>query len=218
MWNLRRITGLLAAMTITFLLVGASEARAQQQTEDVVYLKDGGVIHGTIIEQRPGDSILIRTRDGNVLRFQMDQIERMAKEAVNRPAQMHRKNAGAAFVLSLLITGGGQAYNDQWGKGAGMLGGQVLGIALIPTFGASCDQSDDCGMLLLDVVAIIGIKLWSLIDAPITSTSINRQIEQRGNGTTGQPEFHAGNRLRVSISPVPGPNGLGLGLSVKLKP
>jgi hypothetical protein len=33
---------------------------------EVVYLKNGSVIKGTIVEQVPGESLKIQTRDGNV--------------------------------------------------------------------------------------------------------------------------------------------------------
>jgi hypothetical protein len=53
-----------------------------QQYEDIVYLKNGSIIHGTIMEQIPGESIQIKTKDGNVFVFKMDEIEKMTKEEV----------------------------------------------------------------------------------------------------------------------------------------
>ena len=37
-----------------------------QSYEDVVYLKNGSIIHGTIIEQVLNQSIKIKTKDGNI--------------------------------------------------------------------------------------------------------------------------------------------------------
>ena len=61
---------------ILFLLysVGLS-----QQYEDVVYLKDGSVIRGLIIEQVPNKSIKIKSGK-NIFVYQMDEIEKLAKE------------------------------------------------------------------------------------------------------------------------------------------
>jgi len=53
-----------------------------QQYEDIVYLKNGSIIHGTIIEQIPGESIKIKSKDGNLFVFKMDEIEKMTKEEV----------------------------------------------------------------------------------------------------------------------------------------
>ena len=64
-------------------LVMTSQAFAQQM-EDVVHLKNGGLIRGTIIEQVPGESLKIQTRDGNVFVYTMDEIAKMSKEPVMR--------------------------------------------------------------------------------------------------------------------------------------
>ncbi|CEN39008.1 hypothetical protein CCYN2B_60001 [Capnocytophaga cynodegmi] len=50
---------------------------------DVVYLKNGGVIKGEIIEQVPNISIKIQTKDGNVFVYEMDEISKISKEKVN---------------------------------------------------------------------------------------------------------------------------------------
>ena len=51
-----------------------------QETEDVVYLKNGSIIRGTITEIILNDKLKIRTRDGNLLVFTMNEVDRMAKE------------------------------------------------------------------------------------------------------------------------------------------
>jgi hypothetical protein len=53
-----------------------------QQYEDVVYLKNGSVIHGIIIENVVGESIKIKTKDGNLFVFKMDEIDKMTKEEI----------------------------------------------------------------------------------------------------------------------------------------
>jgi hypothetical protein len=45
--------------------------------EDVVYLNDGSVIHGTITEEIPGKSIKIETKDGNIFVYKMRDIEKI---------------------------------------------------------------------------------------------------------------------------------------------
>ena len=52
----------------------------QSSMEDVVYLKNGSIIRGIIIEQVLNQNIKIQTRDRNVFVFKYDEIEKIAKE------------------------------------------------------------------------------------------------------------------------------------------
>lgn len=64
------------------VLVGlmVSLAAWAQQYIDVVHLKNGGMVKGTIIEQVPGVSLKVQTADGSVFVFQMSEVEKMTKE------------------------------------------------------------------------------------------------------------------------------------------
>ena len=53
---------------------------AQSNLEDVVYLKDGGIMRGIVIEQIPNQLLKIQTRDGNVFVYSFDKIEKITKE------------------------------------------------------------------------------------------------------------------------------------------
>ena len=50
--------------------------------EDVVYLKNGSIIHGIIIEQIPNESLKIKTKDGNVFVYKMTEVDKMTKEQI----------------------------------------------------------------------------------------------------------------------------------------
>ncbi len=52
------------------------------QMEDVVHLKNGSVIRGTIIEQIPGESLKIQTAGGSVFVYTMDEIAEIGREPV----------------------------------------------------------------------------------------------------------------------------------------
>lgn len=70
----------------TFLIMGIiGNASAQNQYEDVVYLKNGSIIHGIIIEQTPNESIKIKTDNNNIFVYKMDEIQKMAKEETSQP-------------------------------------------------------------------------------------------------------------------------------------
>lgn len=66
-------------LTCLMAFVMTSQAFAQQM-EDVIHLKNGGLIRGTIIEQIPGESLRIQTRDGNVFVYTMDEIAKISKD------------------------------------------------------------------------------------------------------------------------------------------
>lgn len=51
-----------------------------QKTSETVYLKNGSVIRGDVIEQVPNQSLKVQTRDGSVFVYQMDEVERITKE------------------------------------------------------------------------------------------------------------------------------------------
>jgi len=71
----------IALLLLSFLFTLATYAQ-QPQYEDVVYLKNGSIIRGMIVEQVPNQSIKIQTLDRNVFVFEMDQVERITKEEV----------------------------------------------------------------------------------------------------------------------------------------
>jgi hypothetical protein len=63
------------------LLVGVCVLQAVEYI-DVLYLTDGSIIKGTIIEQVPGEQVKIQTRDGSILVHSWDKIEKFAREVV----------------------------------------------------------------------------------------------------------------------------------------
>jgi len=86
---MRRVLPFLALLLICATSLGA------QEMEDVVYLKDGTVVRGVIIETVPNQSIRIRTRDGSVYVYTFNLIDRMTKEPV-QAAQAAAQPAAAA--------------------------------------------------------------------------------------------------------------------------
>ncbi|MBQ1205217.1 MAG: hypothetical protein IIX66_04935, partial [Alistipes sp.] len=50
-----------------------------QKYDEIVYLKNGSEIHGTVIEQIPGQSLKIQTRDGNIFVYKYSDIEKITK-------------------------------------------------------------------------------------------------------------------------------------------
>ena len=55
-----------------------------QNYQDVVYLKNGGIIRGVIVEQQPNVLLKVKTGDGNLFVFQMAEVEKMTKVEMSR--------------------------------------------------------------------------------------------------------------------------------------
>lgn len=89
---------ILVACLMAFLLAG--QVLAQAPTVDVVYLKNGSVIRGIIIEQSPSQSLKIQTPDGNLFVYAMEEIARITKEPAARAGRQVdvKRDASAAGI------------------------------------------------------------------------------------------------------------------------
>lgn len=67
-------------------------SRAQESYEDVVYLKNKSVIHGTIIEQIPNQSIKIKTKENIIFVYKIEEIEKITKENRREETHFEKKN------------------------------------------------------------------------------------------------------------------------------
>jgi hypothetical protein len=75
----------------TFVLV-TTRLIAQNNYEEVVYLKNGSVIRGLIIEQVPQQSIKIQTKDRNIFVFKYLEIEKITKEIISPKVILQDEN------------------------------------------------------------------------------------------------------------------------------
>ncbi len=103
-----------------------------QQVQDVVYLKNGSVIRGMIIEQVPGKSLKVQTKDGNVFVYSMDEIERITKESPSSDQQPTGLSLGS-FVLKGNI-------------GADITGGLGFGGGLLFVLGSGANTAYEFGV------------------------------------------------------------------------
>lgn len=125
-------------LLLSFLILIVFSTKAQQNYEDVVFLKNGSVIHGVIIEQIPNKSIKIKTKDGSIFVYAYTEIQKMTKEQVvsnysvqnNTGVDKTFKNPTTALLFSFLIPGGGQFYNHEYTKGAIMLGVDLIAVGV----------------------------------------------------------------------------------------
>ena len=192
-----------------------------QELDDVVYLKNGGIVRGTVIEQVTGKSLKIRRFDGKVFRYKMNEIDKMSKETViGTRTVAKKKNPMVALGLSFPIIGAGQFYNGQYTKGVIQLGATIVGLGL--TLSASGDNQDqpdgnldvdtDDWMSVPGYLLLFGGAIWSLIDAPRSANRINQQSQISSYGHLFQLD---GDRAMLGMDPVASRKGLGALLTLQ---
>lgn len=87
------------------LVLAATCASAQQGLEDVLYLKNGSIIRGEVIEMVPGGSVKIQTADGSLFVFTMAEVERLAKEPFKQPVGEPWPDGRDAVVAIIDVVG-----------------------------------------------------------------------------------------------------------------
>lgn len=97
MKKMKKLT-LLLLLLISILYSGFS-----QEYKDVVYLKDGSVIKGTIIEQIPNEQVKIKTEGGSIFVYRFSDIEKITKER----EEINLDEYGGDFSYGVAIGGGG---------------------------------------------------------------------------------------------------------------
>ena len=68
---------------LSIVLVLASVVMFAQGTyKEVVYLKNGSIIKGIILEQVPNENVKIQTADGSIFVYPMSEVQKIAKEMI----------------------------------------------------------------------------------------------------------------------------------------
>jgi len=175
--RLKHVT--LAGAGLAIALATAVTPTSAQVLDDVVYLKNGSIVRGTIVEQMPGESILVQTKDGNTWRFTMEEVARMTREApavASTPAAssaVSPRNPTAAGALSFLLAGGGQFYNGESDKGLIHLGGMLLSLAIALSGSEDCMYYDSCSSYYAGLLGAATIGIYSIVDAVQSARRIN---------------------------------------------
>lgn len=162
------------SMLIVCLLIFAiaAPAAAQQFYEDVVYLKDGSIIRGVIVEQIPGESLKVQLQGGSVMVFKMSNVLKIAKEPPLRQIPKQRiKSPQTAMLLSFFILGSGQVYNGEIHKAAvhWLTGFLTLAIGMSARDNGNDGTAGFMGFLFL------GNWVYSIYDAYDTARRINAE-------------------------------------------
>ena len=119
------------------------------ETRDVVYLKNGSIIRGTVIEMIPDSILRIQTRDGSVFVYSMADVQKIVKEEIaGPPADMSGvaarpvRRAKTQFC-PLIGYGTEDWYNVGLGLrlGATLSSGTYIGFTFVYHLGKSEDYS-----------------------------------------------------------------------------
>lgn len=87
------------------VLVSAAVFAIENEYEDVIYLNNGSVVRGVIVEEVPGETYKIEIAGGSVIIFEADDVARIERESIGgletgRSADEYRTIAfGASFVF-----------------------------------------------------------------------------------------------------------------------
>ena len=166
---------------ILYILIATSVLFSQQTHQDVVYLKDGSIIHGTIVEQIHNVSLKILTQDGSLFIYKMDEVLKIVKEPYKEPPKttiIKKKSPLTSFLLSFFIVGAGQYYNGQMLKGLTMQAGFLGGIFMLGRDSNSNNSGTLNSSELLGSFIMMGSWAISIIDAPMSSNRINETQQQ----------------------------------------
>lgn len=69
-------------IALLIIFIGIQIDGNAQSYKEVVYLKNGSIINGIVIEQVPNESLKIQTVDGSIYVYKMSEVEKIAKEAI----------------------------------------------------------------------------------------------------------------------------------------
>ena len=192
-----------------------NELLAQSGYEDVVYLKNGSVYRGVIIEQVPGVSLKIEMADRNVFSVKMEEVARMTKEEVPNKKKIKATNENykkkgyiKIFEFYQMFTLEDQAdyetyeYHDsdvRYGLGAEMINGYQFNAHLSAGLGLGLNIYYQ--KTLLPAYADLRVNFLKKKSSPFGVLQIGYAFdsdELPGAGT-GNNEFDGGFLLNPSI-------------------
>lgn len=177
---------------------------SSQEKIDAVYLKNGDIIKGVIIENVPNDYVKIELQGGSIFTVKYSDILKMTKEKkieeekiqsekeklssntegvslnadINKMMlyQKESKSKATAILLSLLISSAGHAYAGDWGRGLLFLAGRLGSYAMIIS-GANSRGNE--GVASAGLVLLLVLMIGEPIDAASAVDDYNDNLYER---------------------------------------
>ena len=101
--------------SLLLLVLATGTAQAEPGREDVVYLKDGGILRGEIIEMTHGESLKILTAGRNVFVVMMEEVEKIAREPDGKARSGYMNQTGMDLLYGNgHTTGRFRMVNGYW--------------------------------------------------------------------------------------------------------
>ena len=194
------------------ILVSGFAIFAQSEMRDVVYLKNGSVVKGTIVEQVIGESLRIDTPEGSIFFYKMDEIEKIGKERVATPETKvatnqnsmpvqndnyiympPRKSTFGAGFLSFLIPGAGELYATDWEQGWGTMLVCYVGIPAITGLVALMIGDFNIGGLI--GMGVFEVVMW------VGSIRNAVKLAKEVNLKNGYLSFQIGDKAHLGVRP-----------------
>ena len=169
----------------------------------VVYFKDGSTRQGMIVDKADESVTLLIEKQRYV--YPMNAILTIKKSSGFAPVYIpSEKQPVVGCVLSAVIPGAGQAYNEQYGKAVVFFAGYAVCFGYLIT-SYERDIFDDLYLPKrnedrpgIAFLGMIGIQVLSMIEAVASADDINKQ-----------------NAAKFSLSPITAPKELGAVLSLR---
>lgn len=168
------------------LMIFGISAYSQNNLEEVVYLKNGSIIRGTIIEQIPNETLKIQTRDGSVFVYKFDEIIKITKEPPVKSANgsdiktvLLQQNMKRAKVtgIALMVTAGALI----------IAGGTSLGVGFRKEVSYYGGSSSLRGAAVVSGLALLSSSAAFLIAGPIEIAKYTRLKKEYDKGLTFSP-------------------------------
>ena len=203
-------------LILVVLVMSFAMDAAQAQVESAVYLKDGSVVHGVIIEEVAGQFVKIRLSDNRVLTYNAHQIVEVVRQPKPESVAPRKNPKLAGYLSGGCFPGIGQFYNGEYGKGAkhmaiasvglsvGLIGALGEAVETLDDWGTKTEDSTDAPEILMSVGGLIffGAMIWSVMDASSTAEKINDQNERQRQARL--IEFHG-----IEVDPIASRKALG---------
>lgn len=190
------------------MLFGVTRGVFAQNLEEVVHLKNGSVIRGSIVEQIPNESVKIQTRDGNIFVYSIDEIQKITKE---QPVNSYR-SAGYAHQYRACDIERGYFGVINFGYEIGVGGGDdrikldvVNGYRVIPEFsvgaGVGVKYYIDADVVTIPLYAHLRTDLLRTKVTPFIALNAGYNISTNDyikGGALVEPSIGVGIRLNNS--------------------
>ncbi|MDY0105017.1 MAG: hypothetical protein RBS07_18945 [Lentimicrobium sp.] len=118
---------IIAFFVFTFIPVVMFAQINYANYQDVVYLKNGNVIRGIILEQVPNESLKIETNEGSVSVVQMSDVEKIAKEKIPEIQQVKPEEEELLTEQDETVIAN-KDYRSTFSAGFMMGGGNLVGF------------------------------------------------------------------------------------------